>query len=445
MPASREFDEDGVVVDASLVAALDDYNLPDHTGDEPFDIPDYGGMTLEQIEVAIRKDVRAFVRVGLALGEVCNRRMYKPTYACFDDYCRNVWGWCRQTAHRSIDASEIALELSPIGDIQGAIMHESQLRPLAKLPNADLRREAFVLAVKGSATGQPTAGQVKAAVNDVLLRERVNAARLADGTPPDHLGHRAKIIHGDTADPGLIAPASVNLIIGSPPYNLGVKYPTVDDALQSEEYLAKMRTWLVNCHRWLVSEGGRLCLNVPIDTRKFGPFPVAAELTKIAQEVGFAYETTTIWDEGSHKGYWNQVDPVAVPQIFCRCEAILIFSKGGMKRSSTSHLPDITREEVAEWSSGYWRFAGAHTNNVHPCRFPPELPRRLIKLLSYPHDVILDPWAGSGTTLLEAIELNRQAIGIEIEKQYLDLIQRRLETISTPTARSTHPPLQHRA
>jgi site-specific DNA-methyltransferase (adenine-specific) len=57
----------------------------------------------------------------------------------------------------------------------------------------------------------------------------------------------------------------------------------------------------------------------------------------------------------------------------------------------------------------------------HPCKFPPELPRRLIKLYSYPDDVVLDPFLGSGTTLASAVKLGRQGVGVEINPSFCEL------------------------
>jgi hypothetical protein len=105
---------------------------------------------------------------------------------------------------RSIQGSQIALDLSPIGDIEGAVLHESQLRPLAKLPTKEMQREAFVMAVKGSATGQPTASQVNAAVHEMLLRERVRAAQVVNRKPIKLTDERDRVIHGDTADGHLL-------------------------------------------------------------------------------------------------------------------------------------------------------------------------------------------------------------------------------------------------
>lgn len=93
-------------------------------------------------------------------------------------------------------------------------------------------------------------------------------------------------------------------------------------------------------------------------------------------------------------------------------------------------ISDITREEFLEWTNGVWTFSGESRKKVgHPAPFPIELPRRCIKLFSYVGDVILDPFVGSGTTLLACLQLNRIGIGVEVSESYCALAVKRLRTI----------------
>jgi site-specific DNA-methyltransferase (adenine-specific) len=79
-----------------------------------------------------------------------------------------------------------------------------------------------------------------------------------------------------------------------------------------------------------------------------------------------------------------------------------------------------------------WTFAGANPRRVgHPAPFPEELPRRLIKIYSYPDDVVLDPFLGSGTTLTVAAKLGRRGLGVEINQQFCDLAIRNLVELAT--------------
>ena len=104
-------------------------------------------------------------------------------------------------------------------------------------------------------------------------------------------------------------------------------------------------------------------------------------------------------------------------------ESILILYKGDWKKTSGSLENDIERDEFMEWTNGMWNFAGQSKKGAggHPAPFPVELPKRCIKLFSFVGDTILDPFAGSGTTLIAAKQNNRVGIGTEIDTDYCDI------------------------
>jgi site-specific DNA-methyltransferase (adenine-specific) len=88
---------------------------------------------------------------------------------------------------------------------------------------------------------------------------------------------------------------------------------------------------------------------------------------------------------------------------------------------------DITKKEFKKWTNGVWEFRGASKKRIgHPAPFPVELPRRCIKFYSYVTDTVLDPFLGSGTTLLACLETGRTGIGVEINKEYCKLAARRM-------------------
>jgi site-specific DNA-methyltransferase (adenine-specific) len=92
-----------------------------------------------------------------------------------------------------------------------------------------------------------------------------------------------------------------------------------------------------------------------------------------------------------------------------------------------SGISDITRDEFIEWTSGIWSFSGESRKKIgHPAPFPLELPKRCIKLFSFVGDTVLDPFLGSGTTLLACALLNRRGIGVEIDRKYCELAKKRL-------------------
>jgi site-specific DNA-methyltransferase (adenine-specific) len=88
---------------------------------------------------------------------------------------------------------------------------------------------------------------------------------------------------------------------------------------------------------------------------------------------------------------------------------------------------DITKEEFIEWTNGIWTFPGESKKRVnHPAPFPLELPKRCIKLFTFVGETVLDPFLGSGTTLVACALLNRRGIGIDIDKGYCEIAKNRL-------------------
>jgi site-specific DNA-methyltransferase (adenine-specific) len=118
----------------------------------------------------------------------------------------------------------------------------------------------------------------------------------------------------------------------------------------------------------------------------------------------------------------------AAPYVIAPVELIVILYKDRWKKTSGSGVSDITRDEFMAWTSGIWTFQGESKKKIgHPAPFPIELPRRCMKLFSFVDDVILDPFVGSGTTLVAAALNNRKAIGIDVDETYCKLAKTRLE------------------
>jgi site-specific DNA-methyltransferase (adenine-specific) len=231
---------------------------------------------------------------------------------------------------------------------------------------------------------------------------------------------------GDSQCAELFPNDSVDAIIGSPPYNVGMAYPTVSDSIDAREYFQRCQVWLKNCHGWS-KDGGRLAVVVPVDVRRPHSMPLGAIFSNLAMAIGWRYETSIIWAEGSHNQWFLPSDPPLFPgAITCPDEIILIFSKNPDTRKNPGRMPDIDPEEYKEWINGRWNIAGAHAASGHPCPYPAEIPRRLIKLLTYPGESVLDPWMGSGTTVLEAVKLGRVAMGADVEPTYFEMTRKRV-------------------
>ena len=225
------------------------------------------------------------------------------------------------------------------------------------------------------------------------------------------------------------AAKSVDLIITSPPYNVGLQYDNkTDDAVSYNEYLKFSHLWMKNCFRW-ARDGGRFCLNIPLDKNNGGKQSVGADLTNIAKKIGWKYHASIIWNEGniSRRTAWGSWMSATAPHVIAPVELILVLYKGEWKRDGSGRKSSIVKEDFMKWTSGVWTFNGESGKRIgHPAPFPRELPRRCIQLFSFVGDIVFDPFAGSGTTLIEAICSERRAFGLEIEAGYRRLALNRI-------------------
>src|SRR5712671_5605572 len=98
---------------------------------------------------------------------------------------------------------------------------------------------------------------------------------------------------------------------------------------------------------------------------------------------------------------WGTWRSASAPCVIAPVEMILVLYKRTWKKSRGLRRDDLTRDEFMAWTNGIWRFRGESKNRIgHPAPFPLELPRRCLKLFSFVGDTVLDPFMGSGTTLL---------------------------------------------
>jgi site-specific DNA-methyltransferase (adenine-specific) len=219
---------------------------------------------------------------------------------------------------------------------------------------------------------------------------------------------------------------SIHLMITSPPYNVGKEY---DNDLTLDEYLELLGNVFGEVHRKLVT-GGRACVNIANIGRK--PYiPLHAMVTEIMLDIGFLMRGEIIWDKSASGGgscAWGSWMSASNPVLRDYHEYILVFSKDSYSKNKAQDKKDtIERDDFIEWTRSVWTFPAVNAKRIgHPAPFPVELPHRLINLYSYEGDVILDPFCGSGTTAIAAIQNNRKYVCYDISHDYIELAKNRI-------------------
>jgi len=226
---------------------------------------------------------------------------------------------------------------------------------------------------------------------------------------------------------------SFNLIITSPPYNVGMPYET-DDKKNYQDYLKFIKKVLFECYRVLI-DGGRIAINLPssILQSSFSRMSyLSLDYVLIMREIGFLDREWIGWiktSKGEIPGKstsWGSWRSPSCPYCRNAMEYIIVMDKKQHKRTDKKGKNDITAKEFLTYSSNCWFFPPEH-NRTHPAPFPIELPYRLMKFYSWKNDSILDPFMGSGTTLVAARLLKRRAVGIEISEKYCKIAIEKLQ------------------
>ena len=223
---------------------------------------------------------------------------------------------------------------------------------------------------------------------------------------------------------------SIDLIITSPPYNVDIKYTSNNDELNYNDYLEFSSKWMSTCYE-VAKDDGRFCLNIALDKNKGGHNSIYADIVTIAKSIGWKYFTSIVWNEGniSRRTAWGSWLSASAPYVIAPVEMIVVFYKKQWKKINKGDS-DIARDDFMSWTNGMWTFNGESKKRIgHPAPFPFELPRRCIQLFSFIGDTILDPFNGSGTTMLACHKLKRNGIGVDIDKQYCELALYRLKKL----------------
>ncbi|MFN4073592.1 MAG: DNA-methyltransferase, partial [Thermus sp.] len=223
---------------------------------------------------------------------------------------------------------------------------------------------------------------------------------------------------------------TVHLAFTSPPYNVGKDY---DLDLSLEEYKAFIGRVGAEVYRTLVP-GGRYVINVANVGRN--PYiPYTALFWQVHMEIGFIPMGEIIWVKGKGANgncAWGSWKSAKAPRIRDIHEYLLVMAKESTKRPDKGEST-ITDEEFLRSTLSVWEIPPESAKRVgHPAPFPLELAERVIQLFSYRGDLVLDPFAGSGTTLVAAAKLGRKYVGYEIVEEYVRLAEKRLKSLVKP-------------
>lgn len=243
--------------------------------------------------------------------------------------------------------------------------------------------------------------------------------------PPDV---KNSILHKSSESMQQLPDYSVHLMVTSPPYNVQKEY---DQDLTLEEYSGLLRRVFGEVYRVLVT-GGRACVNIANLGRK--PYlPLHSLVIEQMLDLGFYMRGEIIWDKAasaSPSTAWGSWMSATNPVLRDVHEYILVFSKESFRREREDPVNTIERDEFLEWTKSVWSFPAVSARQIgHPAPFPEELPRRLIELYTFKDDVVLDPFAGSGTTCVAAKRAGRLFVGYETESEYRDLAIQRLNEV----------------
>ncbi len=264
----------------------------------------------------------------------------------------------------------------------------------------------------------------------------------------------------DARQMSAVPDACVALVVTSPPYFVGKSY---EDAIAAGtdsrvptsyfDYLDMLRDVFAECVR-VLEPGGRIAVNVANLGRK--PYrSLSGDVARIFEELGLLLRGEIVWHKSkgsSGSCAWGSFRSPSNPTLRDTTERIVIASKGRFDRARSPSqreaegLPfrsSLSTDEFMEATLDVWDMGPESAQRVrHPAPFPLELPRRLIDLYTYEDDLVLDPFMGSGTTLVASVLCGRRGVGYDLDPDYVALAKSRVERAGVSWRRRQHPALQ---
>ncbi len=265
-----------------------------------------------------------------------------------------------------------------------------------------------------------------------------------------------KVITGDCIEVMKEMPEGwVDLIVTSPPYGVNIAYDVHDDDMEFSEYLEFTRKWLTEAYK-VLKDDGRIALNIPYEINrqsKGGRIFFVSEVYQVMKEIGFKFFGVVDLEEDSpHRSKttaWGSWMSPSSPYIYNPKECVILAYKkvhvkkvkgepqwkgvpteieqedGTLKKKIVYEEKD--KKEFMELVFGQWNYF-ADTKSLTKATFSLDIPSKAIKILSYKNDVVLDPFAGSGTSMVAAEILDRRWLGVELSENYCDVARKRVQS-----------------
>ena len=264
-----------------------------------------------------------------------------------------------------------------------------------------------------------------------------------------------KIINGDCiVEMGKLPESSIDLLVTSPPYGVGINYDVHQDDVIFEDYLKFTKEWLTQAYR-VIKDDGRVAINIPYEINrqdKGGRIFFVSEVYQIMKSIGFKFFGIVDLEEDSpHRSKttaWGSWMSPSSPYIYNPKECVLLaYKKQHIKKVKgepqwKGELMDVEQEDgtikkktvykdedkkdFMELVFGQWKYLN-DSRPLTKATFSMDIPKKAIKILSYKNDIVLDPFAGSGTSLVAAEILDRRWIGIELSSNYAKVASDRVQ------------------
>lgn len=263
-----------------------------------------------------------------------------------------------------------------------------------------------------------------------------------------------KIINGDcVTEMNRMPENSVDLIVTSPPYNVGIEYDTYQDDRSMESYWDFTKDWLRASFR-ILKPDGRIAINIPYEINvqdRGGRVLFMAEFWRHMKDMGFKFFGLVDLNETSpHRSKttaWGSWMSPSSPYIYNPKECVILGYKSKHKKivkgesewvgvidtivaedGSTKNKTLYTEEQKKEFMDlvyGQWDYF-ADTKQMTKATFSMDIPLKAIKILTYKNDLVLDPFVGSGTSLVAAVVSGRNWLGIELSEKYCEVAKKRV-------------------